>query len=65
MILSRLVYAGKMQRFARGVYGLSDCPVDGHHSLAEVSLRVPRGLVCLFSIQFKHIKQVSNANSNN
>lgn len=47
--LSRLVAAGRLERVARGVYALPDASVDAHRSLAEVAIRVPRGVVCLLS----------------
>lgn len=47
--LTRLVLAGKLARIARGVYGLPDQSISEHHSLAEVAIRVPRGVVCLLS----------------
>ncbi len=49
VILSRLVSAGKLERIARGVYSLPGRTLSEHRSLAEVSLRVPRGVVCLLS----------------
>lgn len=48
-ILSRLVSSGKLERIARGVYSLPGRTLSEHRSLAEVSLRVPRGVVCLLS----------------
>jgi predicted transcriptional regulator of viral defense system len=47
--LTRMVKAGKIERVSRGVYALSQRPVSAHHSLAEVAVRVPRGVVCLLS----------------
>ena len=47
--LSRLVNAGQLERVARGVYGLPGSTLSEHRSLAEVALRVPRGVVCLLS----------------
>lgn len=47
--LTRLVSAGKLERVGRGVYSLPDLPVSEHRSLAEVAIRVPRGVVCLVS----------------
>jgi len=47
--LTRLVQAGKLERLARGMYGLPGTSVSEHRSLAEVALRVPRGVVCLLS----------------
>jgi predicted transcriptional regulator of viral defense system len=49
MVLSRLVAAGKLQRVARGVYSLPGQAISAHRSLAEVAIRVPRGVVCLLS----------------
>ncbi|WP_051236475.1 type IV toxin-antitoxin system AbiEi family antitoxin domain-containing protein [Ottowia thiooxydans] len=49
VILSRLVRDGRLQRVARGVYALPDQPLSENRSLAEVSLRVPRGVICLLS----------------
>ena len=47
--LTRLVQAGKLERVARGLYGLPGAAISEHRSLAEVSARVPRGAVCLLS----------------
>ena len=49
IVLSRLVTAGKLERVARGVYSLPGQRLSEHRSLAEVALRVPRGVVCLLS----------------
>ena len=49
VMLSRLVSAGKLERIARGVYSLPGRALSEHRSLAEVALRVPRGVVCLLS----------------
>ncbi len=49
IVLSRLVTAGKLERIARGVYALLGQAMSEHRSLAEVALRVPRGVVCLLS----------------
>lgn len=49
MTLSRLATAGKLQRVARGVYSLPERAISAHRSLAEVGIRVPRGVVCLLS----------------
>lgn len=49
VILSRLVQNGRLQRVARGVYALPDQLLSEHCSLAEVALRVPRGVICLLS----------------
>lgn len=47
--LTRLVQAGKLERVARGLYGIPGASVSEHRSLAEVALRVPKGVVCLLS----------------
>jgi predicted transcriptional regulator of viral defense system len=47
--LTRLVQAGKLERVARGLYGLPGAKTSEHRSLAEVSVRVPKGIVCLLS----------------
>ena len=49
VVLSRLVTAGKLERIARGVYGLPGHAISEHRSLAEVALRVPQGVICLLS----------------
>lgn len=49
IILSRLVQDGRLRRLARGVYARPDQPLSEHISLAEVALRVPRGVICLLS----------------
>ena len=47
--LTRLVQGGKLERVARGLYGLPGAAISEHRSLAEVSARVPKGVVCLLS----------------
>ncbi|MGJ7498689.1 type IV toxin-antitoxin system AbiEi family antitoxin domain-containing protein [Variovorax sp. RT4R15] len=49
VVLSRLVASGQLERVARGVYSLRGRALSEHRSLAEVALRVPRGVVCLLS----------------
>ena len=49
VVLSRLVASGRLERVARGVYSLPGRALSEHRSLAEVALRVPRGVVCLLS----------------
>ena len=49
VVLSRLVASGKLERVARGVYGLPGRAVSEHRSMAEVALRVPLGVVSLLS----------------
>lgn len=47
--LTRLVATGQLERMARGVYSLPQRAISAHRSLAEVAIRVPRGVVCLLS----------------
>jgi len=47
--LTRLVQAGKLERVARGLYGVPGAKTSEHRSLAEVAARVPKGVVCLLS----------------
>ncbi|GLS35049.1 transcriptional regulator [Mesorhizobium tianshanense] len=47
--ISRMERDGEVLRLARGLYQLSDAPLDAHHSLAEAAKRVPKGVVCLVS----------------
>lgn len=49
MTLTRLVSAGRLDRIARGVYSLPGRTLSEHRSLAEATLRVPQGVVCLLS----------------
>jgi predicted transcriptional regulator of viral defense system len=47
--LTRLVKAGKLERIARGLYCLPNAAASGRRSLAEISIRLPRGVICLLS----------------
>ena len=47
--LARLVREQAVARPARGLYQLPDADVDAAHSLAEASVLVPKGVVCLIS----------------
>lgn len=47
--LSRLVAEGAILQLSRGLYQLPDSIGHVHHTLAEASMRVPRGVVCLVS----------------
>ena len=49
IVLTRLVQTGKLERLARGLYGIPGARISEHRSLAEVSARVPKGVVCLLS----------------
>jgi predicted transcriptional regulator of viral defense system len=55
-LLIRLHQAGKLQRFARGLYGLPEAEVTEHQTLIEVCQRVPKAVLCLLSaLQFHEI----------
>lgn len=47
--VSRMERAGEVLRLDRGLYQLSDAPLDAHHALAEAAKRLPKGVVCLVS----------------
>ena len=47
--LARLAHRGLLTRIDRGLYTLPDGDAGEHHSLAEATKRVPRGIVCLLS----------------
>lgn len=54
--LARLVEEGVLHRPSRGLYELADADIEAAHALAEVSKRVPRGVICLISaLQFHEI----------
>ena len=48
-VLTRLVRNGKLERVGRGIYTLPGAQMSAQRSLAEVSLRTPRGVICLLS----------------
>ena len=47
--LARLAQRGLLERLGRGLYALPGAAPSEHRSLAEVSKRTPRGVVCLLS----------------
>ena len=47
--VSRMERDGEVVRLSRGLYQLSDAPLDAEHSLAEAAKCAPRGVVCLVS----------------
>lgn len=54
--LCRLVRDGRLERIARGLYLLPEADLTEHHTLAEVTKRVPAGVVCLLSaLAFHHL----------
>lgn len=61
--LARLVREGQVIRPSRGLYQLSDVPVDASHALAEAAALVPKGVVCLISaLQFhQHTLQLPSS----
>lgn len=51
--LNRMLKRGLLKRVSRGIYMLADADVTENHTLAEVSKRIPKGVVCLLSaLQF-------------
>src|SRR3546814_8592390 len=50
----RLVGSGTAERVERGVYGLSDRDPSDLETLARVSLKMPRSVVCLLSAARLH-----------
>jgi predicted transcriptional regulator of viral defense system len=49
MALLRLLKKGKILKTARGIFYLPGMATSEHHTLIEVSLRVPKGVICLLS----------------
>ena len=49
VVLTRLVRDGAVERVGRGVYAMPGRATSANRSLAEVALRVPKGVVCLLS----------------
>jgi predicted transcriptional regulator of viral defense system len=49
VVLTRLVRSGKLHKAGRGLFTRPDHQPSAQRSLAEVSLRAPRGVVCLLS----------------
>ena len=47
--LSQLARRGLLEKLGRGLYTLPDAVPSEHRSLAEVSKRTPRGVICLLS----------------
>lgn len=47
--LTRAVRRGQLERVGRGLYGLPEREISAHGSLAEVALKVPKGIICLLS----------------
>lgn len=55
-LLIRLHQTGKLQRIARGLYGLPGAEITEHQTLIEVCQRVPKSVLCLLSaLQFHEI----------
>jgi predicted transcriptional regulator of viral defense system len=47
--LGRLVAAGVLERVGRGLYTAPTSKITAHHTLVEVSVRIPACIVCLLS----------------
>ena len=52
--LSRMVEEGQIARRGRGLYELTDAEITLGHSLAEIAVRVPKGIICLISALSYH-----------
>ena len=52
--LSRMVEEGEIARRGRGLYELADAEITLSHSLAEIAVRVPKGIICLISALAYH-----------
>ena len=52
--LSRMVEEGEIARRGRGLYELTDAEITLSHSLAEIAVRVPKGIICLISALAYH-----------
>jgi predicted transcriptional regulator of viral defense system len=52
--VSRLEQEGTIVRLSRGLYQLSDGPLDVHQPLIEAAKLVPRGVVCMVSALSYH-----------
>jgi predicted transcriptional regulator of viral defense system len=53
-LLSEWVEAGKVERVQRGVYRLVDAPAFTLDTWLELSLRIPKGVICLLSAAMVH-----------
>jgi predicted transcriptional regulator of viral defense system len=47
--VSRMAKKGLVTQLSRGLYQLTDAPLDANHTLAEVAKLIPKGIVCLDS----------------
>ncbi|RJX21289.1 MAG: transcriptional regulator [Desulforudis sp.] len=54
MVLHRLYQDGYVDKIARGLYRLSGGQVSEHCSLAEISKKIPHGVICLLSSLHYH-----------
>jgi predicted transcriptional regulator of viral defense system len=54
--IAELLRAGKIERFARGIYRVSGAPVLPNQSYVELAIRCPNAVICLLSaLQFHNI----------
>jgi predicted transcriptional regulator of viral defense system len=53
-ILYKMAEAGELVREAQGIYRLSESGPLGNPDLVQVSLRVPRAVICLISALYHH-----------
>lgn len=52
--ISRLEREGQVVRVARGLYQLTNAPLNRQHALAEAAKLIPRGVICLASALAYH-----------
>ena len=53
-IIYKMVGAGELVREAQGIYRLKDSEPLSNPDLVQISLRIPRGIVCLISALYHH-----------
>ncbi|MGZ9166979.1 MAG: type IV toxin-antitoxin system AbiEi family antitoxin domain-containing protein, partial [Anaerolineales bacterium] len=53
-ILYKMVKTGELLREAQGIYRLSESEPPGNPDLVQISLRVPRAVICLISALYFH-----------
>jgi len=53
-ILYKMVETGELIRDGQGIYRLSETPMPGNPDLVNISLRVPKAVICLISALYFH-----------
>lgn len=52
--LRTMVRRGEVEQIARGLYRVADAPITEHETIVEVIVRIPHGVVCLFTALHFH-----------